>query len=318
MRLTLGTLGYGASALGNLYRPVDDDAASEVVGRMWDGGVRYFDTAPHYGLGLSERRLGRALAGRPREDYVISTKVGRVLEPNPGGIGTLDDEGFAVEATLRRRWDFSAAGVRRSLEQSLERIGTDRVDLVLLHDPEGHLDQAIAEAVPALVELRDQGQVTAIGVGSKDVGALRRLIETDLIDVAMVAGRYTLLEQPAAAGVLPAALAHAVDVIAVGVYNSGVLAKPVPDASLRYEYGDVPPAVLDRAIRIAEICRTFDVDLPHAALQFPLRHPAIVNVTVGMGRPRHVGPTLEYARTAIPDALWVELEGENLIPKVAA
>lgn len=318
IRSRLGGLGLGASPLGNLYRTVTDDDARAVVDAMWDGGVRYFDTAPHYGLGLSERRLGSALARRPRDEYVISTKVGRILEPNPEGAGVTDTEGFEVEATLRRRWDFTAAGVRESLARSLERLALDRVDIVFLHDPEDHLDVAIAEALPALAELRDAGVVSAIGIGSKDAVALTSVIETGLIDLAMVAGRYTLLEQPAIADVLPAATAHDVAVIAVGVYNSGILAKAKPDPASTYDYGAVPPDVYARAVRIAAVCEAHGVSLPHAALRFPLRHPAIVNVTVGIGRPAHVPQTLEYAHRPVPDALWDQLAADGLIPAVTA
>ncbi|QIG39414.1 aldo/keto reductase [Microbacterium sp. 4R-513] len=310
----LGRLGLGASALGNLYRVVEDDAARAVVDEMWAGGVRYFDTAPHYGLGLSERRLGSALAERPREEFIVSTKVGRILEPNPAGVGAMDDEGFAVEALSKRRWDFSAEGVRTSLENSLERLGLDRVDILYLHDPEDHLEQAIDEALPALVELRESGVVSAIGVGSKDAGALASLISTGLIDLAMVAGRYTLLEQPAADDVLPAALQHDVGIVAVGVYNSGILAKNRPDPASTYDYGAVPPEIYDRAMRIADLCDQFEVELPHAALQFPLRHPAVVNVTVGMGRPAHVAGTLMNIQNPIPDELWWKLAEAGLIP----
>lgn len=314
IRTRLGALGLGAASFGNLFRAVTDDDTHAVVDEMWAGGVRYFDTAPHYGLGLSERRLGKALAAYPREEYVISTKVGRVLEPNPGGAGTMDQEGFVVEATTMRRWDFSAAGVAESLAQSLDRLGLESVDVVYLHDPEDHLDLAIAEALPALVDLRARGHVSAIGVGSKDAAAIARVIRTGLIDVAMVAGRYTLLEQPAAAEVLPEALEHDVAIVAVGVYNSGILAKPKPDPASNYDYGTVPEAVYARAVRIAEVCGAHGVDLPHAALQFPLRHPAVANVTVGMGRASHVPSTLRYMSSPLPDALWADLADEGLIP----
>ena len=312
----LGDLGLGAASLGNLYRPVTDDDAFSVVDAMWAGGVRYFDTAPHYGLGLSERRLGAALAHYPREEYIVSTKVGRVLDPHPSGAGTMDTEGFAVEATSRRRWDFTAAGVRESLGQSLDRLGLERVDVIYLHDPEDHLDIAIDEALPALVELREQGLVSAIGIGSKDSAAFTRLIQTGQIDVAMLAGRYTLLEQPAVVDVLPAALLHDVAIVAVGVYNSGILAKPQPDPASTYDYGAIPPDVFARAIRIAAVCDEHGVDLPHAALQFPLRHAAVANVTVGIGRVGHVPSTLRYFASPVPEPLWEHLSAEALIPTV--
>jgi len=164
LRDQLGRLGFGGTGVGNLYRAISDEQAAATVEAAWDAGIRYFDTAPHYGLGLSERRIGAFLAGRPRESFVVSTKVGRVLEP---GFGDGDDmaNGFAVPATAWRRWDFSADGVRRSLESSLDRLGLDRVDVVYLHDPDEHWEQAAGEALPALAELREQGVIGAIGAG---------------------------------------------------------------------------------------------------------------------------------------------------------
>lgn len=312
IRSSLGDLGLGAAPLGNLYRAVSDKDAEQVVEAMWLGGVRYFDTAPHYGLGLSERRLGAALAQFPREEIVISTKVGRLLEPHPTGAGTKDDEGFDVEAVWRRRWDFTASGVRASLAQSADRLGLDRIDVVYLHDPEDHMDVAIEEALPALVEMRDSGAISAIGIGSKDSAAITRLIRTGMIDIAMVAGRYTLLEQPGARDVLPAAVEHDVAIVAVGVYNSGILAKPVPDPTSTYDYGTVPAEIYARAVRIADICNAHGVALPQAALHFPLRHPAVANVTVGIGRPTHVPATLEYMSAPVPESLWHQLIAEGL------
>lgn len=311
----MGTLGLGAAALGNLYAEMTDDDAHAIVAGMWDGGVRYFDTAPHYGLGLSERRLGQALASYRRDEYLISTKIGRLLEPNPGGTGM--DVSFVVKADQRRRWDFTRDGVLRSLEDSLARMSLDRVDVLYIHDPEDHLEVAIEQALPALVELRESGVVAAIGVGSTNVSAITAVIETGGIDIAMVAGRYTLLEQPANAQLLPAALRHGVRVVAVGVYNSGLLATPEPDPNSTYEYGAVPPQVLARAQQIARICRDHGVALPHAAVQFPLRHQAVANVTVGIGRPEFVPATLERAGTEVPQELWASLAAEGLIPPAA-
>ena len=310
-----GRFGLGAAPLGNLFQEIDDAEATAIVDGVWDSGIRVFDTAPHYGLGLSEQRLGAALAHRPRDEFVLSTKVGRLLEPDPSGAGRLDDEGFVVEATTRRRWDFSADGARRSLESSLERLGMDRVDIVHLHDPEGRVDEAIDGALPALVALRDAGVISAVGVGSKDPATLTRIIETGMVDVAMVAGRYTLLEQPAAVDVLPAALAHGVAVIAVGVYNSGLLATPHPDPAAPYEYGTAPEAVYRRAVRLADACAARGVPLPVAALHFPLRHPAVVNVTVGLGKASHVAQTAGYMNEPPTEDFWRGLAEEGLVPE---
>ena len=200
--LTLSELSLGCAQLGNLYRAVSDHDAQVAIDAAWQLGVRYFDTAPHYGLGLSERRLGSALASRPRGGYVLSSKVGRLLEPVEGVEG-MDDQGFVVRATHRRVWDFSRDGIRRSLEGSLERLGVDRLDIVYLHDPDDHWSDVLATGYPALDELRAEGVVSAVGAGMNQAAMLARLVrETDL-DVVMLAGRYTLLEQGALDDLLP-------------------------------------------------------------------------------------------------------------------
>jgi D-threo-aldose 1-dehydrogenase len=257
--------------------------------------------------------LGVALRDRPRNDFVLSTKVGRVLEPNPLGRGSRDDQGFDVEATSVRRWDFSADGVRRSLDDSLQRLGMDRVDVVYLHDPEEFLDQAIAEALPALHRLRDQGVIGAVGVGSKDTNALTALIQTGGIDVAMVAGRYTLLEQPALDQVLPAAAEHQTGVVAVGVFNSGLLARARPDKNAKYDYAAVPPEVYERAVALAAFCTDRGVALPHAAVQFPLRHPIVINITLGAGNPAHLESSVNFAEQPLPEEFWAELAAAGLL-----
>src|SRR5581483_8642309 len=189
----LTELGFGASVIGNLYRETPPQVAHAAIEAAWEAGIRYFDTAPHYGLGLSERRLGAALRGRPRDAYVVSSKVGRLLVPNEQPRG-LDSEGFAVPDDLRRQWDFSRDGVLRSIEATLERTGLDRLDIVYVHDPDDHWQQAADEAMPALAELRDQGVVGAIGAGMNQSAMLARFLRETAADVAMLAGRYTLLD----------------------------------------------------------------------------------------------------------------------------
>ncbi|HXH33829.1 MAG TPA: aldo/keto reductase [Plantibacter sp.] len=313
--LMVPRLAYGAANLGNLYRALTDDEAWAILDAAWDRGVRFFDTAPHYGLGLSERRLGAFLQTKPRDEYVLSTKVGRLLVPNPEGEGTLDTANdFAVPATLRREWDASEAGVRRSLDESLARLGLDRVDVLYLHDPERHdPETGISSGIPALAALRDEGLVGAIGIGSMDVDALLAAVRTGLTDLIMIAGRYTLAEQPAAADVLPACIEHGVGVVAASVFNSGLLARTVPDPDGRYEYGAVPPEVFDRAVAIAEVCRRFDVELPAAALQFPLRHPAVQTVAVGASRPAQMVQNVERFEAVIPEAFWTALDDAGLL-----
>jgi D-threo-aldose 1-dehydrogenase len=301
----VGDLGFGAANLGNLYRPMSDEDARAVLDAAWESGIRSFDTAPHYGLGLSERRLGAFLAGKPRGEYVVSTKAGRLLRPSPETADRLDEPNqFAVPADLRRVWDFSAGGIRTSLEESLERLGLDRVDILYLHDPDEHdLAGDLATGVPAVAALRDEGLVGAVGIGSKSTEALVAAVRTEALDLAMVAGRYTLLEQ--ADDVVEACRETGVGIVAAAVFNSGLLAKPRPGG--RYEYGDVPPEVLDRARQLAAVCERHRVTLPEAALQFPLREPVVRSVVVGAATAGQVRENARRMEAEIPEALWDEL-----------
>ncbi|MGW1672991.1 aldo/keto reductase [Streptomyces sp. NPDC002324] len=305
-------LAYGAAGIGNLFRPVADEEAAAAVDAAWDAGIRTFDTAPHYGLGLSERRLGAALRERPRDSYTVSTKVGRLLVPAEGG-GEADDlaDGFAVPATLRRVWDFSADGVRRSLEASLDRLGLDRVDIVLLHDPDDHADQALDEAYPALERLRAEGVVGAIGVGMNQTAVPARFLRETDIDVVLLAGRYTLLEQQGLAELLPEAAARGRSVLIGGVFNSGLLTHPAPGAT--YDYAPAPEPVLARALRLKEVTERHGVPLRAAALRFPLGHPAVAAVLTGARSPDEVRDTVEQSRLPVPAALWDELRAAGLI-----
>jgi D-threo-aldose 1-dehydrogenase len=297
-------LSFGGAALGNLFTPVDDEAAVATVDAAWNGGIRTFDTAPHYGLGLSERRLGGALASRPRAEYVISTKVGRLLEPLAEPHGT-DTEGFAVPAHSRRVFDFSADGVLRSLEASLVRLGLDRVDIALIHDPDDQGEQALREAYPALERLRSEGCVRAIGVGMNQAGMLTRFVNDTDVDVVLVAGRYTLLDQSAADALLPSALDHGVSVIAGGVFNSGLLA--APGAGARYDYRAAPDRLIARAQELAATCARFGVPLRAAAARFPLGHPAIASVLVGARSAAEITDAIQLREADIPAALWTAL-----------
>jgi D-threo-aldose 1-dehydrogenase len=311
----LGRLGHGAANLGNLYRAMSDEDAWAVLEAAWESGIRYFDTAPHYGLGLSERRLGSFLATKPRADYVVSTKVGRLLRPSPETADRLDDANqFAVPASLRRVWDFSADGIRASLQESLERLGLSEVDVLYLHDPDEHdLTADLATGVPALAALRHEGLVAAVGIGSKSTEALLAAVRTEALDLAMVAGRYTLLEQPALDELIPACRAAGVGVVAAAVFNSGLLSSPRPQARARYEYGAVPAELLERVRRIEDVCAQHGAALPEAALQFPLREPAVRCVVVGGATPEHVRENARRLRAEIPEALWQDLVAEGLV-----
>jgi len=313
--LALPTLGYGAANVGNLFRALSDDEAWAVLDAAWDAGIRYFDTAPHYGLGLSERRLGAFLQTKPREEFVLSTKVGRLLRPNPdhapSGLDTAND--FHVPDDRQRVWDFSEAGIRASIAESQERLGIERIDLLYLHDPERHdLELAIASAFPALKTVRAEGIVGAIGVGSMVSDALARSVREADLDLIMVAGRYTLLEQPAAADVLPACAERGTGIIAASVFNSGLLAQSEPKRDGRYEYGELPEELWQRLVRIAAICADHDVPLPAAAIQFPLQSSVVRSVVVGGSRPAQLRQNAEYAALEIPAELWAQLAEEGL------
>lgn len=310
--IRLTALGFGAAQGGNLYRATTDEAFAAAVDTAWDAGIRYFDTAPHYGLGLSERRLGAALRTRPRDDYVISTKVGRLLVPSPE-TAHLRDQGFDVAATHRRQWDFSRDGVRRSLEASLTRTGLDRIDIVYLHDPDDHWRQAATEAVPALAELRDQGVIGAVGAGMNQSAMLARFVQETDVDLVMCAGRYTLLEQGALHDLLPAAQRRGAGVVIAGVYNSGLLASERPPADATYNYQQAPADLIDRATRIAAVCEAHGVTLPEAALAFVRSHPAVVATVVGLRNRAQVTETLHRASATVPDALWPALRAAGLI-----
>jgi D-threo-aldose 1-dehydrogenase len=306
-------VGFGSASIGNLYREVDDATAAAAVDTAWDAGIRYFDTAPHYGLGLAERRLGRALADRPREDFVLSTKVGRLLVPNPNPTGSdLGAGQFAVPDTMTRRFDFSGDGIRRSIDASLERLGVDRIDFVLIHDPDDHLDQAIDEAAPALVDLRVQGVVRAIGVGMNQWQAPLRMIEECDLDVVMLAGRWTLADRTGAP-LLDACRSRGVSVLAAAPYNSGLLASDWPSDGAYFNYGPAPDEVLERARQFASTAARYGATLPQLAMQFPLRHAATASVVAGMGTPQQVRSAVERAVAGLPTELWTAIEGETSI-----
>lgn len=308
--MTLSGLSLGCAQLGNLFAAISDDQARATVDTAWGRGIRYFDTAPHYGLGLSERRLGAALAGRPRDEYVISTKVGRLLEPVDVVTGR-DDDGYDVPATHRRVWDFSRDGILRSLESSLQRLGVDRVDVVYLHDPDDFREEVYEAAYPALEELRAQGVVRAIGAGMNQSALLADFAANTDMDLLMLAGRYTLLEQPALDDLLPVCVERGIGVVAAGVFNSGLLARERPEG--RYDYGDAPPELVERARRIAEVCRGHGTTLPAAALAFPCLHPAVVGVCVGARSPEQVERNADRYAAGVPASLWDELKGSGLL-----
>lgn len=304
-------LGFGAAAIGNLFTEVTDEQAYEAVSAAWQRGIRYYDTAPHYGIGRSERRLGAALREHPREEYTLSTKVGRRLEPWTGGGDDLAN-GFAVPATHRRVWDFTEDGIRRTLDASLERLGVDHVDVVYLHDPDDHAEAAFREGYPALEKLRSEGVVGAIGAGMNQTEMLTRFVRDTDVDVVLCAGRYTLLDQSALTDLLPAAVAHGTSVVVGGAFNSGLLADPRPGAT--YNYTSAPPELLDRALHLKAVADRHGTTLRAAALAFCVAHPAVTSVLVGARSAAEVHDCADQFETTVPPEFWQELRDTGYLP----
>ncbi|MFC8358246.1 aldo/keto reductase [Streptomyces griseorubiginosus] len=303
-------LAFGGAAVGNLFTEVGDEQAHQAVTAAWERGIRYFDTAPHYGLGLSEQRLGEALKAYPRTEFTLSTKVGRRLEPSDAGGDDLAD-GFAVPAARRRVWDFTEDGVRRTLESSLERLGLDRVDVVYLHDPDDHAEAAFREGYPALEKLRSEGVVGAIGAGMNQVEMLTRFVRETDVDVVLCAGRYTLLDRSALDELLPAAVERGVSVVVGGAFNSGLLADPQPGAT--YDYTAAPPELLDKALRMKEIAGRHGISLRAAALAFCAAHPAVASVLVGARSAAEVHDCADQFAVPVPETFWRELRDTGLL-----
>ncbi len=303
-------LSFGGAPLGGLYEEVDDDQAARAVERALALGVNYIDTAPHYGLGLSERRVGRVLRALPRASYVLSTKVGRLLRTREPG-EAVPDEGFAGAAQLKRVWDFSRDGILRSLEESLERLGLDRVDILYLHDPDEFEVEVYESGYPALAELRSQGVVAAIGAGMNQAEMLARFVRRLDLDVVLLAGRYSLLDQRALCELLPACDERGVGVVVGGALNSGLLANPSPEG--RYDYGPAPPELVDRAVEMRELLARHEIPLLAAALQFPLGHPAVASVLVGARSTEEVDENVRAFTTPVPQQAWEELQESGLL-----
>jgi D-threo-aldose 1-dehydrogenase len=319
--VTVTRLGFGGASIGGLFSAVSDADATATVRRAWDLGIRYFDTAPLYGYGASERRIGAALAVVPREDFTISTKVGRLIRPSDALADDADidrqeldgrEDAFYVETgPVRPVFDYSYDGVRRSLEESLARLGLERIDIAYIHDPDDHWEAAISGAYPALERLRDDGVVGAIGAGMNQSAMLTRFAQEGDFDVFLLAGRYTLLDQSALADLLPICEQKGIAIVVGGVMNSGVLADPRPGSTFNY----VPAAtdVVERAERLAAICASHGVSLRAAALQFPLAHPAVVSIVAGVRRIDHLEEYPRLFREPIPADLWAELRNEGLL-----
>ena len=315
-------LGFGTAPLGNLFRALSEEQAQATCQAAWDAGIRYIDTAPLYGLGLSETRLNHFLRGKARDSYVLSTKVGRLLQPCPPeqrtGIGKFFDT-----PSRRENYDYSHDGIMRSLEASLERLGLDRIDILFVHDIDifnhgsaAARDAKVAELMKsgygALVKLRDQGVIKAFGAGVNEWEVCEILAKQGDFDLFLLAGRYTLLEQESLNSFLPMCEKRKIGIVIGGAYNSGILATGARPGAF-YNYDPAPQHILDRVAGIEKIVTSHGVKLVEAALRFPLVHPAVVSVIPGASRPEEVALNMQTLAADIPSALWAELKAKGFI-----
>ncbi|WP_409526035.1 aldo/keto reductase [Nitrincola sp. MINF-07-Sa-05] len=313
-------LGFGAAGIGNLYRPMESAMALDVVADAWRQGVRYFDTAPHYGAGLSERRLGLALQELPREAQLLSTKVGRVLEPLPSNV-PVDGEGFVQAAPFARRYDYSYDGVMRSFEDSLQRLGVGRIDILLMHDIGRltHGDQhelqfrtAMDSGYRAMAELREQGLVKAIGLGVNEWQVCDEAMNHGDFDCFMVANCFTLLENSITDTFTERCRHERVSLIVAAPFNSGVLAKGSVGAG-HYFYGDVPAEVIERVKVLEAVCGQYDIPLAAAAIQYPLRYDCVKSVVIGMTKGVRIRQNIDWYALPIPSEFWQALVDKGCI-----
>ncbi|CTQ34574.1 aldo/keto reductase [Jannaschia rubra] len=320
--LTFTELGFGTAPLGNLYRAISDDDADAILDRAWQAGVRYYDTAPLYGMGLSETRLNRFLRDKPRGDYVLSTKVGRILRPATAD--TRDGIGKWFDVPNRREiYDYSHDGILRSLDASFERLGVDRIDVLFVHDidvpnqgsranVDAKVDQLMAGGYHALERLRGEGAIAAFGAGVNEWQVCEQLARRGDFDLFLLAGRYTLLEQEALTSFLPLAEARGIGIVTGGPYNSGILATGARPGAF-YDYDTAPQPILDRVAAIERVCDSHGVRLVDAAFRFPLLHPCTVSVIPGGQGVAEMESNLRAATADIPAALWSDLKAEGLM-----
>jgi D-threo-aldose 1-dehydrogenase len=301
--VTTSRIGIGAAPLGGLFTSVSESDGVSVVETALSMGINYFDTAPHYGKGASEARLGKYLGAHSRDEYVLSTKVGRLLKP----VSSEPDPDFLdADNSVERVFDFSGDGVERSLKDSLERMGKGFVEIVFIHDPDDHADWAITEAFPRLAKLRDEGVIKAIGVGMNQTAIPTRFINETDIDIVLMAGRYTLLDQTGLQELLPAALKKDVSVLAAGVLNSGILANPVAGAT--YDYMPASSLIIAKAQAIKSFFEEQEINLQQAALQFPFRHPAVKAILVGCRTESEVRSNVTNFDQMVPEKVWDDFD----------
>ncbi|MCG8504659.1 MAG: aldo/keto reductase [Sphingomonadales bacterium] len=321
--LELTRIGFGAAPLGNLYAPVEESRSDQLLAALIESPIRYFDTAPFYGFGLSERRLGDALRALPRATFALSTKVGRLIKPLPGHAGFAVRQGYATPMPFEPVYDYSYDAIMRSYEDSQQRLGLAEIDLLYVHDigrlthgdaNDAHFRMLAESGYRALEELRASGAVKAVGLGVNEYEICEQAMETGQFDCFMLAGRYSLLEQEPLASFFPKCEAHGARIVAAGVYNSGILATGVKgDGPHYYNYEPAPAEIIQKTARIEKLCEVHGVSLPAAAMQFVLAHPIVVSACIGFGKAARVDKTLELYHAAIPDRFWSDLKGEGLI-----
>ncbi|MBR0718391.1 aldo/keto reductase [Bradyrhizobium liaoningense] len=306
--LDVSAIGLGSAPLGGLFSAVSDADSEATIAKAWSLGVRFFDTAPLYGFGLAERRLGAFLRQQKRDSFAISTKVGRLLRPeaNSG-----EDDHYKGAPALRPQFDFSYDGVMRSVEESLERLGLDRVDVLLVHDPDDHYDDAVNGAFRALMRLRDDGTVKAIGSGMNQSEMLTRFAEILPVDCFLLAGRYTLLDQGALTALFPICRAKNIGILLGGIYNSGILANP--HTSAKFNYQDADAALVARALELEALCKKHGTELKAAAVQFCMAHPAVTVAVQGARTAAEVSENIAMAELPVPQAFWQELRARKLV-----
>jgi D-threo-aldose 1-dehydrogenase len=312
-RLEVTALGLGTAPLGGLFAPLSDTDAEATIARAWALGVRFFDTAPLYGFGLAERRLGRFLREQGRDGFVISTKVGRLLRAT--GAAPAEDSHYKGAPIERPVFDYSYDGVMRSVDESLERLGLDRIDILLVHDPDAHYDAAVSGAFRALQRLRDDGTVKAIGAGMNQSEMLARFAEAVPVDCFLLAGRYTLLDQGALRTLFPICRARNISIILGGIYNSGILADPRAGAKFNYE--DADPALIARAQELETLCRKHGTELKAAAIQFCQAHPAVTVALQGARSAEEAADNIAMAELPVPPSFWRELRQCGLVDAAA-
>jgi D-threo-aldose 1-dehydrogenase len=305
-------IGFGGASVGNLRRAISDEQADAAVRRAWARGIRYYDTAPHYGLGLSERRLGATLGTLPRDEFCLSTKVGRLLVKRDVPLEQ-DDDGFVVPGDLKRVWDFSPDGVRRSVESSLERLGVARIEVLYVHDPDQAGPGAAREGLASLQVLKKEGLASAVGIGTNATEGLAELVDEGLIDVLMLANRYTLLDHREALPVFAAARRSGTRIVAAGVFNSGLLATPRPVEGARFDYREAQGDLVVKVNRIADVCESHGVDVPTAAIAFAFLQPVVISVVLGMRSDADVDQNMDRYQTVVPKGLWSDLAAEGLV-----